>query len=119
MKEKLAGGIQVGTLQGPGNLGVSGGNAPSQLTGVLTTVIGFLTGIAFIYFTIQVFLGALSWITAGGDKGKVEQARSKITSGIQGVVVVIAALFIIELVGIIFGIDFLDVEGMITTLGGP
>lgn len=109
--------IRIGDLEGPGRWGNTGAQAPNQLASILSIIIGFFTGIAFIFFTIQVFLGAVGWISAGGDKGKVEQARAKITSGVQGVVVVIAAIFVIQLAGLIFGIDFLDIRGMILELG--
>lgn len=108
--------INVGDLRGPGWLGFVGEDAPDRLAQILSIVIGFFTAVAFIYFTIMVFIGGVGWISAGGDKGKVEQARAKITSGVQGVVVVIAAIFVIQLVGMIFDIDFLDIAGMVGEL---
>ena len=44
-------------------------------------------------------------MTAGGDKQKLETARSKITTAMIGLVIVIAAVFIIDFVGSLFGID--------------
>lgn len=74
---------------------------------VLQTTIGVMTLIAFIWFTIQFFLGAVGYITSGGDKSKVEQSRNKISSGLLGIVVVVSATFVISLVGELLGIKFL------------
>ena len=82
------------------------------LSNALILIFFFAAVLAFIFICI----GGIQWITAGGDKGKVEQARAKITSGLTGVVIVISAIFIIELVGIIFGVEFLNITGMVTTL---
>ncbi len=48
--------------------------------------------------------GGISWISAGGDKGKLEEARSKITNGIIGLAIVASAWAIYKLVDYFFGI---------------
>lgn len=114
---KLANGIPVGGFTLPGTLGeASPDSAPTTLSQVITTAIGVMTIVAFIWFVIQFFLGAVSIIGAGADKGKLEQARSKITTSLIGVVVVISAIFLIEIVGTIFGIEILDLPGLIEGL---
>ncbi len=111
--------IDFGTFEGFGPLGKPQGTGILNLTSFLSTLIGVLTIIAFIWFTIQFILGAISIITAGGDKQALEGARKKITNAIIGVVVVIAAVFVIDLVGTIFGIPFLDLYGLFNTLITP
>ncbi|MFH2085895.1 MAG: hypothetical protein ABII21_03880 [bacterium] len=49
-------------------------------------------------------LGGVTWITAGGDKGKLEEARNKITNGIIGLAIVASAWAIYLLLDYFFGI---------------
>lgn len=48
--------------------------------------------------------GGLQWIMSGGDKGKLEEARSKITNGIIGLAVVASAWAVYLLLDYFFGI---------------
>jgi len=57
---------------------------------------------------IYLLYGGLQWITAGGDKGKIEEARNKITQGIVGLGIVASSWAIFQLVTYFFGIDILD-----------
>lgn len=80
----------------------------NTLNSVISLVVAVMTVIAFIWFTIQFFIGAIGIISSGGDKTKAAEARAKITTGIVGLVVVISAIFIISLVGTVLGIDILN-----------
>ncbi len=122
MKNLLAAEIKIapGGLQGIGPLGLEGKSAewaPIVFTRFLSTLIGVMTIIGFIWFIIQLFIGAVSMIGAGGDKAKVEQAKSKITNSLIGLVVVIAAVFIIQIVGSVFGIDVLNLIDLLLRVG--
>jgi len=48
--------------------------------------------------------GGVQWIMAGGDKGKLEEAKSKITNGIIGLAIVASAWAVYKLVDYFFGI---------------
>lgn len=52
-------------------------------------------------------LGAFSWITAGGEKSKVEMARNKITTAVVGLIVLAASVALFNLVANFLGIDTL------------
>lgn len=71
----------------------------------LSSVIGIITIIGFIWFVFLVITGALSIMTSGGDKAKAESARQRLTTGLVGLVILIAAVFIIDLVGKLLGIE--------------
>lgn len=94
-------------FKGIGPLGLEGKD-PSQAGGIfnslISTIIGVMTIIAFIWFTILFIIGGLGIMTAGGDKQKLEDGRNKIVMGITGVIVVIAGVFIIDLIGSLLGI---------------
>lgn len=101
--------LNLGNIRGFNSIGLEGEpdglGAPAVLERVLSTAIGVMSFIGFIWFTFQFLSGALAIVSAGGDKGKVEEARNRITTGVVGVVVIIAAVFIIDLVGTILGVD--------------
>jgi hypothetical protein len=68
------------------------GGAP-QLTGLfkftsLGNLVSNLWGVAFSIGAIAAFLfmglGAITWITGGGEKAKVEEAKERITQGMVG-----------------------------------
>jgi hypothetical protein len=48
--------------------------------------------------------GGVQWIMSGGDKGKLEEARSKITNGIIGLAIVASAWAVYLLLDYFFGI---------------
>jgi len=106
MKNLLADQIPLGNFQGFGPLGNPlGTNGIHIFTKFLSTTIGLMTIIAIIWFIFVLITGAIGWISAGSDKAAVETARKKIANGLIGLVVVIGALFIIDLVGYLLGIN--------------
>lgn len=78
------------------------------LVNFLSNIIGLLTILGAIFFIVNFFSGALSWITAGDDSGKVEKARTKIMHGVLGLVIIVLAYSIIGLIGQIIGIDLIN-----------
>ncbi len=67
----------------------------SLLTGLLNMVM-FVAALLVFFYLIW---GGIQWITSGGDKGKTEEARNKITAAIIGLAVLAAsyAIFLIVL----------------------
>lgn len=62
---------------------------------LLTFVIRAFFVIAGIMALLYLLLGALAWITSGGDKAGVENARNKIQAAIVGVLMIVIVLAII------------------------
>lgn len=73
------------------------GQLISALVGVILIIAALL---AFLYL----ILGGIKWITSGGDKAGMEEARNKITHAIVGLIVVGAAYAIMNLVQSFLGI---------------
>ncbi len=96
-------GIGTGPLSNPGN-GID------TFTKFISTVIGVMTIVAFIWFVFVIFIGAIGILGSGGDKNALESAKKKMTTGVIGLVVVIASIFIIRLVGVILGLP--DILGL-------
>lgn len=63
-----------------------------------------LGGLALL---VMLILGGFEWITAGGDKGKIEGARNKISQSIIGLLILLGTVAISAFVGSAFGIDLL------------
>jgi len=104
-----------GGFTGPGDKGLLA--APSTGIGIFTkflsSAIGLMTIIAIIWFIFTFFIGAIGMITAGSDKQALESSRKKIVNGIIGLVVTLAAIFVIRLIGFLLGFDdILNLEKM-------
>jgi hypothetical protein len=104
-----------GGFTGFGPLGLEGGeSAPAVFTKFLSSTIGLMTIIAIIWFVFLMIMGAIGIISSGGDKASLESARKRITTGIIGFVVVVAAIFIVQLIGRFIGIpDLLDLPTLL------
>lgn len=77
-------------------------------TKTLSVIIGFLTVVAGIWFVFQFFIGAFSWLTAGSDKAALEKAQKTITNSLIGLVIIVAAIFIIDIIGKVIGLEILN-----------
>ncbi len=81
-----------------GNLGVSEPGASSGSKFIQYVVYLWRAAITIGSLAVIVFflLGAFSWITAGGDKTKVENARNQITNAIVGLVLLVSSFVLLS-----------------------
>lgn len=86
---------------GSGNYN-QGGNALGKL---ISSLVGALFIAGFLLAFVMILMGGVKWITAGGDKTKLETARDEITNSIIGIIVVGAAYALTSLVANFFGLD--------------
>jgi hypothetical protein len=106
-------GIGTGPLANPN----SGTGAVGVFSGFISDVIGVMTIVAIIWAIFTIITGAISIISSGGDSKAVEAARKKITTGIIGLVIVILALIIIELIGYFLGVgDLLNISNLFSLI---
>lgn len=82
--------------------------ALTNLEAFISNVIGVLTVFATIFFVVYFLIAALSWVTSGGDSGKLQTARERMLHGVLGLIIVVAAYGIIGLIGSIIGFDILN-----------
>ena len=72
-------------------------------------IVGKLLNIAFfaagLFFLIQVIIGGISWINAGGDPKAMDSARGRITNAVIGLVIVSAGFGITIIVTTALGIN--------------
>lgn len=76
--------------------------------------LGFVVG-AVVFFFILI-IGAIQWISSGGDKQTVETARGKVTNAIIGLIILFAVFAILQLINTFFKIQILNFT--LPTLGG-
>ncbi len=133
MHSVFAQGEPLGTIGGGGlgpfgNLGksldpndpIAGGTLGlTKVTDVISSIVGFMTISAGVWFILQFLTGGFHWITSSGDKAKLEQARDRLTNAFVGLLIVVAAWSILALAGQFLGYDILllNRKGVIESLG--
>jgi hypothetical protein len=73
--------------------------------GLVAIIVSFALIVAALAFFFMLVIGGIKWITSGGDKGKVEGARSQITAALIGLVIVFAAWAILRTVENFFHVN--------------
>lgn len=70
-------------------------NGSAAIIGKIVTILLILAVILALFFLIW---GGIRWILSGGDKAKIEQARSTIIAALVGLVIAFLAFFILNTV---------------------
>jgi len=78
-------------------------NISELINGLLRLLMIVAALLVFVYL----LWGGIEWITSGGDKGKTESARNKITSAIIGLIIMAAAWALLTIV-----LNFLGYAGL-------
>lgn len=65
--------------------------------------IGLAIAIAILFVLVMIIIAGYSWITAGGDKQKVEEARGRITNAIIGIAIIACAWILTSIIAQFFG----------------
>ncbi|NCN83009.1 MAG: hypothetical protein GW947_03505 [Candidatus Pacebacteria bacterium] len=104
---------QFGSFEAPvANKFTTGANtqagALNSLELLISHAFGVMTVFGGLFFIVIFLIAGINWVTAGGDKGKIEKARTSMIQGVLGLVVLIAAYAIIGVVGSIVGLDLLN-----------
>lgn len=88
-----------------------------RMFGAVLNVVMLLAAVLVFAFLI---FGGIQWITSGGDKGKAEEARNKITAAVIGLIIVAASYAIINLVVNFLGFgSFNEVFDNVTNINDP
>ena len=96
--------------------GTSGNAGVTFLQNAIPAAIslGFVVGVLVFFFML--LIGAIQWISSGGDKQAVETARGKITNAIIGLVILLILFAILQLINVFFKVQILNLS--LPTLGG-
>ncbi len=88
--------------------GAAAGIAPSTPVGTVVrnalTIVFIVAAVLVLFFLV---IGAFQWITSGGDKEKVGNARKTILNALVGFAILALAFLIARVVGLVVNIDLL------------
>lgn len=102
--------INFGQITTPGGYQPGGDLASSTgaIEKLISNVLVVLTVVSGLAFALYFLLGGLNWITAGGDKGKIDKAKGMMTNGAIGMIVIAVSYAITYIVGKALGIEILN-----------
>ncbi len=87
---------------------------------MFSSILNVVMLIAAILVFAYMIWGGVEWITSGGDKGKAESARNKLTAAIIGLVIIAASYAVVTLVVQFLGFqDFNDVFNNVGDINNP
>lgn len=110
---KVSAQTQLGTIGGTGDelgpFGKAGANANplGNILNLISSVVGFMTIAACIWFLFQILYSGYEWTSAGGDTKKIADARSRMTHAFMGMVIVVGAWSLLAVTGQFFGFNTL------------
>lgn len=81
------------------------------LTGILQSILV----VAALLVLFGLILGAIEWISGGGDKAKIEKARNRITQSVIGLIVLSAVTAIFILIQSFLGVEIIKFNSIIRT----
>lgn len=86
----------------------SGEGVTAQFTAQLSNIIGFLTLLGGLFFVIYFIIAGFEWLQSGGDQGKADKARTRMTNAAIGLLIMVLATALVGIVGGVFGLDLLN-----------
>ena len=78
---------------------------PNNITDIISLALKFVFPAAGILLLFYLVMGGFSLMTSAGDPKAMQSAKGKITSALIGFVIIFAAYWIVQIVGIILGLE--------------
>jgi hypothetical protein len=97
----------------------TGAGAGLNLETFISNAIGAITITAGLFFVFYFVMGGLTWVTAGGEKGKLEKARDQMFQGVTGMIIIVISYGLIGIIGGFLGLDILNPATVITKFLHP
>lgn len=103
-------------INNPVLTGVYGGGSTSSYDAggavalLIATFMKTMFNIAGLGFILYFALGAVKWLTAGGDKGKVEEAKQQIMNAVTGLIAMASLYAIVAFLNGVLHIDLLKIS---------
>ncbi len=88
--------------------GATGGDPNTAFGALIAQGLNIALVIGTVAVLLFLILGAIEWITAGGDSGKIQKAREKITQAVIGLVVLISTVAIMIFAQQLMGVCTID-----------
>ncbi|RJQ38423.1 hypothetical protein C4559_01390 [Candidatus Microgenomates bacterium] len=96
---------EYGNVNVPKGVPIGGIGKLVEIFNLALTILIIVAIVLSLFFIIQ---SGIQWITSGGNKEGLQKARSKLIYSIIGLIVVILAVFIVNIVGGFLNIDLLN-----------
>lgn len=93
-----------------------GTTAFTTLEKIVSNILALLTVLGGLVFITYFMLGAISWITSGGDTAKVGKARDQMLQGALGLIVLTMMYALVGLIGSIVGMNILNPAEVLETI---
>jgi hypothetical protein len=77
---------------------------------IVPALVGLALVVGVVIFFFIFIMGAIQWISSGGDKQGLETARGKISSAIVGLVILFSVFAIIKLIEAFFKITIMTLD---------
>ena len=87
------------TLNGPDNF------AFTSLGGVVSSLTKYAFAIGGVSLLVMIIFAGYTLMTSAGDAKKMEAGKAQLTYAVVGFIIIVAAFWIVQIVGIAFGID--------------
>jgi hypothetical protein len=82
-------------------------NSDTLVGDVVSRVLLFAAAFAGLIFFVQLITSGFNLMTAAGDPGKIQAAQKSLTNGTIGLVVVISAFFLAQILATLLGLSIL------------
>lgn len=79
----------------------------TDIGSLITVLVGTIIIVAGLASFLFLILGGFQYLTSGGDKAQAQSARDRITYALMGLVIIVAAIAIANILGAVFGINIL------------
>lgn len=100
------------------NFGTGADTPGAALASIIVTIWRAAITLGGLALLVMLIMGALEWITAGGDKGKIQAARDRITQSVIGMMVLAGTVAISVFISGILGINLLKPNFADNVTGG-
>lgn len=87
------------------------------LSNLIPALVSLLLVVGFLAFVFTFLMGGIKWITAGGDKGKHEEAKQTLSNAILGLVILFMFFGILSFVECFFGIGLRTINVGLFSIG--
>ena len=90
----------------------------NQFEKYLTTIIGVLTIVGVLWFTIQIILSGYAFMQSAGDPKKMEKAQQQVIQSVIGIIIVVGSTIFVGLILKILGLEnVFNINQFFTNLG--
>lgn len=100
MEQVFAQSLSAGgySIQGPLKNGVT------TVSGIITNIIPFVFAIAGVGLLLMILSAGFTLLTSAGDAKKMESGKARLTSALTGFIIIFAAFWLVQIVGMMFGL---------------